>query len=311
MALLAPIAACGGATLGSGTEHDSGVGTGSGTGTGQGSGPGTGPGSGPGTCNIVQIVPPILSVVDAVTGAPICDAALVNGDGGTVTLSPCGGSEGCTGTCQYTVNQGSFGTPFTVTVTAPEYVSAVSPELTTNTCGCEGACAGPDEAVVKLTRYFSPPAMPSCPTSAPTSGGPCSTVGSITCEYGTNPNPDCNQQFQCVSGAWQLSDVVCASVPTCSSTEPAAGSTCTTAQTCAYASATCLCTSDPGGLPSAGGPVWDCIPITPGCPGTRPDLGTPCSASSTLDCDYGQCVGGVGLSCQDGLWQLADVACPV
>ena len=114
-----------GATLGGGTQQDSGVGTGSGsstgqgsgTGTGQGSGPSTGPGSGPGTCNIVQIVPPILSVVDATSGAPICDATLVSGDGGAVTLSPCSG-EGCSGTCQYTVNQESVGTPFTVDFSA-------------------------------------------------------------------------------------------------------------------------------------------------------------------------------------------------
>jgi hypothetical protein len=152
--------------------------------------------------------------------------------------------------------------------------------------------------------------MPQCPTSAPASGAACGAVASITCEYGTNPNPDCNQQFQCVSGAWQLSDVVCAMVPACSSTEPGAGGSCTTEQTCPYPSATCLCTSDPGGLPLEGGPVWDCVSLTPGCPATRPDLGTPCSASSTLDCDYGQCEGGVGLSCQDGVWQLANVACP-
>jgi hypothetical protein len=262
----------------------------------------------------LQIIPPILTVVNASTGAPICDATLVSGDGGTALLSPCSASQGCSGTCQYTVNQeGSYGPPFTVTVTAPTYGAAVTPELTTETCGCEGACASAQQATVKLQPYISPPAMPTCPTSEPSSADSCTAPGTVTCEYGTNPEPDCNDLWQCVAGHWSMSNPgACPPQATCPSTAPTGtNSTCTAnQQTCPFADATCVCTSDPGGLPREGGPYWDCIPITAGCPGTRPDLGTPCSASDTLDCDYGQCSGGVGVTCQDGTWQLGEFGCP-
>jgi len=303
--LLVSVVACGGGTLtGPRAGDDAGSGTGSGTGTAP-----------PGTCNLARIIPPILTVVNAVTGADICDATLVSFDGGTAELSPCAASDGCTGTCQYTVRQeGSYGSPFTITIAAPGYLQGVSPELTTETCGCEGACAPEQQATVKLhPDIISPPAAPACPTSAPSSQASCSAPSTLTCEYGTNPDPDCDQLWQCVGGKWsEQTGPACPALPSCPATPPSDASSCSAAQlACPYAASTCLCTDDPGGLATAGGPVWDCTPITAGCPSPRPDLGTPCNASSTLDCDYGQCSGGVGLTCVDGTWQLAEVACPV
>jgi hypothetical protein len=82
-------------------------------------------------------------------------------------------------------------------------------------------------------------------------------------------------------------------------------------ETCDYPEGTCLCTSDPGGLPIGGGPVWDCVPVSKGCPSPRPKLGTPCSVPSSTECDYGQCSGGVGEQCVDGSWAIATlIGCP-
>jgi hypothetical protein len=81
-------------------------------------------------------------------------------------------------------------------------------------------------------------------------------------------------------------------------------------QICEYPQGDCICTSDPGGLPSTGGPIWSCTPVSPGCPSTRPALGSPCSTDPTTVCDYGGCSGGVDQQCIDGFWGVAMVACP-
>jgi hypothetical protein len=276
------------------------------------------------TCNIVQVIPPILTLLDESSGAPICDAF---GSGGA-SLTPCGPSQGCTGTCQYTVSDLGAPSPFSVTVSAPGYTPAVVSNLQTRYCGCNGA---PCQAADQVTGFLlpdgldgglPPPPAPDasvsgCPSSPPPSGSACSGAP-LDCEYGTDPNPYCNQLFACApsTGAWQdiSTSGICAppgaACPGFQSTFQA--TVCPIdGQTCSYPQGTCVCTQDPGGLPTTNGPIWSCVPPTPGCPATRPTLGTVCGDPSLTDCDYGQCSGGVGLGCVNGYWTLANVPCPV
>jgi hypothetical protein len=161
-----------------------------------------------------------------------------------------------------------------------------------------------------------------CPDMEPAAGEGCFD-GGFVCEYGDSPNPYCNKLFECKAdavgavGAW-------ASAPS-GGVCPPAGPACPSSwgavqgmkkcsendETCAYSEGTCLCTSDPGGLPIEDGPVWQCTPATTDCPSPRPKLGTPCTIPSSTECDYGQCNGGVGEQCVDGYWQLAmAIGCP-
>jgi hypothetical protein len=105
------------------------------------------------TCGIEEIIPPILTVTDQVTGKPICDAVAAK-DPGSGELSPCiSGEQGCTGKCQYTVlGDGSGSGPtFSIEVTAPGYQAATVSGLMTNSCGCTSDCPSPQEALVALT----------------------------------------------------------------------------------------------------------------------------------------------------------------
>jgi hypothetical protein len=149
---------------------------------------------------------------------------------------------------------------------------------------------------------------PACPSSPPGSG-PCPKVG-IECEYGNNANADCNDVYSCGPTGWTTGEVACP-VPTCPSSYASVpiNSTCSpTGGICGYEQGTCTCSE--GSPPRINGPVWQCFPAQTGCPSPRPDLGTPCSAPSSLTCDYGACSGGISLSCQDGSWQQSNTACP-
>jgi len=284
-----------------------------------------------GHCNLVQLLTPILTITDAVTGAPICDA-FVEGTNTTASLSACtGGYEGCTGTCPYTVNDTTAegGGTFSVIITAPGYDATDVTGLEIQTCGCGGTCGGAEQVNVSLQPATfvdgglpvdaSPPPIDGgagspCPSTAPASGDACG-VESLYCEYGADPNPYCNTLFECQGGAWtdMSTGGICAppgSICPDYATASARGRCGVQGFTCEFPEGTCVCTGDPGGLPIANGPVWDCTPVTSGCPAERPALGSSCSVDPSLDCDYGQCSGGVGESCTNGYWSLAMVACP-
>jgi len=153
-----------------------------------------------------------------------------------------------------------------------------------------------------------------CPTSPPTAGSACvSTKGGPKCEYGTNPDPGCNQLFVCVSNAWvdQSSGQLCAPQSDCPATYASVpnGQDCKPeGLDCAYKEGQCNC--------STAGPVqqtqatWHCSPATQGCPSPRPDIGSGCSQAG-LQCDYGACTGGVALECTDGAWEQTFTPCPL
>jgi hypothetical protein len=151
---------------------------------------------------------------------------------------------------------------------------------------------------------------PVCPASPP-DGGPCSNPGT-ECEYGTNPNPSCNDVVTCTSTGWSLPTPGPACPPgTCPASYSAVpvGKTCSPAGLdCAYPEGQCNCSvSGPVVGPN---PDWQCSMPAEGCAEPRPRIGEACSQPALM-CNYGACTGGVALQCVDGSWQRAEVPCPV
>jgi hypothetical protein len=163
-----------------------------------------------------------------------------------------------------------------------------------------------------------------CPDSPPTLGSECTAFIGPYCEYGNSPNPACNDAFKCSSGppVWQK-------VPS-TGTCPAPSATCPGSYpgvdnmqpkcsvdglSCEYAQGFCVCTNDPGGLVTTGGPLWSCSSPGKDCPAKRPLLGSPCSGPGDSNepgpvCDYGSCNGGVAEQCTGWYWKVVETACP-
>jgi hypothetical protein len=166
----------------------------------------------------------------------------------------------------------------------------------------------------------------SCPSSPPSAGTQCASAG-LQCEYGQNPNPQCNALFQCMGpdmpdctqpgecqwaaigdgpGTCELADAgaTCpstyAGVPTTQACSPEG-------LACEYAQGTCYCSLGPGPVQMTA--HWYCTPTPAGCPPPRPDIGQSCSQAG-LSCDYGACLGGAAVVCDNGIWEQQAVACP-
>ena len=153
-----------------------------------------------------------------------------------------------------------------------------------------------------------------CPTSPPAPGSACvTTKGGPKCEYGSNPDPNCNQMFVCVSNAWvdQSTGTLCQPQSLCPTTYSAVpnGVDCANDQlSCAYPQGECICTKSFGGLQRTT-PAWDCFPAQSGCPAPRPDIGSACTQQGQ-QCNYGACSGGVSLECDGTSWQQTFTPCP-
>jgi hypothetical protein len=162
-----------------------------------------------------------------------------------------------------------------------------------------------------------------CPDSAPTPGSMCVEYLGPYCEYGSSPNPDCNNAFTCTSGVWEKAPSTGAcpapgascpsSYPGVDSMDPACS---VDGLSCEFPQGFCVCSSDPGGLPTTGGPVWSCRSPGKDCPAKRPLLGSSCSGPGDSNeqgpvCDYGSCSGGVSEQCTGWYWKLVETACPV
>jgi hypothetical protein len=149
-----------------------------------------------------------------------------------------------------------------------------------------------------------------CPTS-PDPGGACSPDG-LQCEYGTNPNPECNQDETCMNGAWSFpTPGVACPTGTCPATYPGGGArvSCSTPGVdCAYSQGQCNCDLAPLENPSDG-TSWQCFAPGAGCPEPRGPLGSTCTQEG-LTCDYGSCTGGISEECSGGIWVEAATACP-
>ena len=165
-------------------------------------------------------------------------------------------------------------------------------------------------------------ATPPCPSTAPAAGAPCSPVGR-TCEYGADPTPACNQIATCTASGWTYGPPTCPSgcASTCPSgtcpvaylttASPTAASVCSApGLVCSFPQGTCACSSNAASSASTdAGLHWTCIAAEAGCPDPRPDLGTPCTGSTT--CDYAACSGGIEIVRKSGVWEsVAAVPCP-
>ena len=160
-----------------------------------------------------------------------------------------------------------------------------------------------------------------CGTSVPTSGKACSTPN-LRCEYGSDPNLDCNTVAACAGGAWLVERSGGPNCPTpsgsksCPSTYASVpvGKACLSQGTaCGYPEGRCLCTMALSGPPQVGGdPHWFCDDPGAGCPSPRPRVGGACAEDHQF-CDYGSCSlpGGTALRCETGRWVEAQVPCPL
>ncbi|HEX8794568.1 MAG TPA: hypothetical protein VF765_26665 [Polyangiaceae bacterium] len=150
-----------------------------------------------------------------------------------------------------------------------------------------------------------------CPGSLPRPGSACSPSG-ISCEYGSDPNPQCDVIVTCRgSSGWSAPPPGFNCVPgTCPASYASVpqGQDCSPqGLDCAYPEGQCNCAQTvPVTRPN---PVWQCSTPASGCPEPRPREGTTCT-SPGLTCDYGACRGGVSLECSDGYWRVAVVPCP-
>lgn len=163
---------------------------------------------------------------------------------------------------------------------------------------------------------------PHCPTSVPSSNASCSPLGA-SCEYGGDPNYECNTIAMCTSSGWNVQAPVGEPCPTPSNSTscPDAFFDVPTGQhcgalvglTCSYPQGFCGCSVGSGGpVPADASAVatWVCDTPEPGCPMPRPKLGTACTQDG-LQCDYSPCalVMGESVACQNGAWQDQPYGC--
>jgi hypothetical protein len=71
---------------------------------------------------------------------------------------------------------------------------------------------------------------------------------------------------------------------------------------CYYPGVACICSKEVA-VGVGTGPDWLCVTLPSGCPTDPPDLGTPCGDPSLTHCNYGECFGGKGRACVNGVWR--------
>jgi hypothetical protein len=132
----------------------------------------------------------------------------------------------------------------------------------------------------------------------------------LQCEYGTNPEPSCNQLFLCLSGLWDATGGSTCPVGTCPMrfVDVHEGQACMpNGLDCAYLEGECNCTiSVPAGTGTTS--TWHCF-HPQGCPEPRPRLGSACTQDGQM-CDYGACTSGIAETCMGGYWQWTTTPCP-
>jgi hypothetical protein len=133
----------------------------------------------------------------------------------------------------------------------------------------------------------------------------------MQCEYGNDPNPDCNVIYSCGASGWSTpgpSQCVAGTCPQSYADVPQFQDCMPQGLDCAYAQGQCNCADT---VPASGpSPKWQCSTPMQGCPEPRPRIGSMCTVPG-LDCDYGACTGGVNVECTQGAWQEQATACPV
>jgi hypothetical protein len=158
-----------------------------------------------------------------------------------------------------------------------------------------------------------------CPPMPPLDNDTCVFVD-LECEYGANPNVNCNQLFTCTMAGWAKATPgeICPPSSDCPASYASVSNheTCPMADApgsgkdleCAYPDGTCICSLGEGG--TTGQPAWSCIVASTTCQSSRPRLGSPCEDTGTT-CDYGGCGGGIAIQCNKGIWQITTIlGCP-
>lgn len=153
-----------------------------------------------------------------------------------------------------------------------------------------------------------PETLARCPATVPANGAPCTGV-TAGCEYGDDPQYQCNQLALCGLEGWVVQSA--GGGPSCPTSLPAecpasfaealapAGCPSSSANetVCRYPEGMCSC------QPAQA--TFTCkSPAGPGCPAARPHAGTPCGPPCTLwgsgTCD------GESMKCRCGVWQLVE-----
>lgn len=163
---------------------------------------------------------------------------------------------------------------------------------------------------------------PNCPNAIPAPGGQCAPYGT-TCEYGDDPNLQCNTIASCSSvGSWQVNEPSgeCPTPPNASGCPSSFGDVpvgdhcgALVGLTCSYEQGFCGCSVGSGGpYPADASAVatWVCDAPETNCPLPRPQLGTAC-AQDGLQCDYSPCSlpTGTSIICEKGAWQENEYGC--
>lgn len=158
------------------------------------------------------------------------------------------------------------------------------------------------------------PWSPVCPATLPSTGSAC-TGANLECEYGTDPNPACNQIVSCQGGTWHASGFFgqcrppAPQPPSCPASlhDIKEGAACSPEEVCEYPDGRCTCSPPFGGpLPQdAGGAHWSCLPGA-GCPYPRPRVGSSCTQANE-SCTYYEC--SYSQVCSGGVWTAQPEAC--
>jgi hypothetical protein len=162
----------------------------------------------------------------------------------------------------------------------------------------------------------SPTVSGPCPAVAPHEGDPCARVD-LGCEYGADPNPNCNSLAECKTASGSLqwtirhgvgSGLFAGSCPTRDGGASCSGGAtlaCSDGLSCNHPSGRCACVHQ---IPGDAGPPtpptlqWVCDGAGKSCPAQRPVLGSVCDTAESTTCTYhASCI---EMSCHAGVWVL-------